>query len=435
MMKKIPYGMSDFKEIKINNYYYIDKTNFIEKIEDNSNFLFFLRPRRFGKSLLISTLESYYDKNYKDEFDELFKDTYIINNLTSLKSSFHIMKFDFSAVDITDYINSFQNHILSVIDRFLDSYSLDIKFISDNPISRLDQLFMYCSSKRISIYVLIDEYDNFVNKILIDDMNVYKDLVTTREAFYKQFFTILKVGTSGTDAPIKKMFFTGVSPLALFDVTSGSNIGSNISMDDIFNDMVGITKSEVKELINYYGFDKQRDKIIDRFNEWYDNYRFSEGVEYTIYNTDMVLYYLKSLIYDDEEPNDSSFVQSNGCQYYEPIEIPKMLDHKNKLLSMFCLNTQGLKSHWDAFRNLIYDMGAGIHLFDIIGITELFHVSNGDCPLEGYHPLEFKIRKDSHNSRGGVGIYIKDTISYETRPDLSVFVPNVFEAVFIEIKI
>jgi len=303
-MKKIPYGLSDFKRINTQNYYYIDKTKFIKEIEDNSDYLFFLRPRRFGKSLLIATLESYYDRYYKDEFEEIFQNSYILKNPTPLKNYFCIMRFDFSAVDVTNYESSFQNHLLDIIEDFLRKYKLNIELRGQNPIDQLHQLIKFCSHKKLPIYILIDEYDNFVNKLLVTDMERYKDLVTTKEAFYKQFFTMLKVGTSGTDAPIKKMFFTGVSPLALFDVTSGSNIGSNISMEEIFNDMVGVTKDELNELINYYNFNDKRERILAIFDEWYDNYRFNEDTKHTIYNTDMVLYYLKSLIYNGREPNN-----------------------------------------------------------------------------------------------------------------------------------
>ena len=303
-MRKIPYGVSDFKRIREEDYYYIDKTKFIARIEESSDYLFFLRPRRFGKSLLISTLESYYDIKYRDVFDNIFKGTYIYNNPTKLKNSFYVMRFDFSAIDITDYNNSFKEHIIRIINKFLDNYNFNIEFDTKNPIGRLEQLFIYCSSKNIPLYILIDEYDNFVNKLLVNNITIYEDLVTTKEAFYKQFFTMLKVGTSGTDAPIKRMFFTGVSPLALFDVTSGSNIGANISMDDIFNDMVGITRDELEDMINYYKFDNIRDKIIYRANEWYNGYRFDENIKDTIYNTDMILYYIKSLIFNKREPRE-----------------------------------------------------------------------------------------------------------------------------------
>ncbi len=303
-MKKLPYGKSDFKDIKTKGYYYIDKTNFIEKIENSSDFLFFLRPRRFGKSLLISTLEAYYDIYYKDEFNDIFKDTYILKNPTPLKNSFYIMKFDFSGVNVTDYKNSFRTNILITINKFLNRYKISIEFISKNPIDMLNQLFSHISSQSLQLYILIDEYDSFVNKLLVNDSESYKEIVSTNEALYKDFFTILKVGTSGNDSAIKKMFFTGVSPLALYDVTSGSNIGESLSLEYDFNDMVGVTRAELDKMIEDYNLDQYRELIHTRCDEWYNSYRFSKRVTHTIYNTDMILYYLKSLIRYGEEPNN-----------------------------------------------------------------------------------------------------------------------------------
>ena len=134
-----------------------------------------------------------------------------------------------------------------------------------------------------------------MNKLLVSNIDSYKNLVTNKEAFYKEFFTMLKVGTSGNDSAIKKMFFTGVSPLALFDVTSGSNIGKNISLKKAFNDLVGITKNELKEIIKYYNLEEQQENIISRCNKWYNSYKFNQDVEHTIYNSNMILYYLDNL--------------------------------------------------------------------------------------------------------------------------------------------
>ena len=304
MLKKIPYGLSDFKDVKTKGYYYIDKTPFIKKIEDSSNFLFFLRPRRFGKSLLISMLEAYYDIYYKDEFQEIFKETYILNNQTELKSSFYIMRFDFSGVSSSDYQNSFRVNLLIAINRFLNRYKISINFINQNPIDRLNQIFNYISTNSLKLYILIDEYDSFVNKLLVNDINIYKDVVTTKDALYKDFFTMLKVGTSGNDSAIKKMFFTGVSPLALYDVTSGSNIGKNLSLEYHFNNIVGITKEELDKMIDDFNLTHLKKSITQRCNDWYDNYRFNEDVKESIYNTDMILYYLDSLINTNKEPKN-----------------------------------------------------------------------------------------------------------------------------------
>ncbi len=320
---KLPYGLSDFKRVKIEDFYYIDKTKFIEKIEDEASFLFFLRPRRFGKSLTISMLEAYYDVYYAEQFDEIFNSTYIIDNPTPLKSSFYLLRFDFSAVDITDYESSFRNHIHFKIDAFYRKYNLK-PIENTNPIDKLENLFDYCNENNLPIYILIDEYDNFVTKLLISDINAYKNMVTSKNAIYKEFFTMLKVGTSGA---IKKMFFTGVSPLAFYDVTSGSNIGVNISLVADFNDLVGLTKDELIEMIEFYGL-TNKEHIIKRCDEWYNSYRFNEDVTHTIYNSDMVLYYMKSLIQYDQEPRD--LIDVNVRTDYSKL---KFLVYTNKKLN------------------------------------------------------------------------------------------------------
>lgn len=327
-MKKLPYGLSDFVRVKKENYYYIDKTSFISKVENSADFLFFLRPRRFGKSLFLNMLIAYYGIEYKDEYENIFKDTYILNNPTPLKNSFYIMKFDFSGIDVTDYENSFRSNLTDVIKNFIHNYNISIEFENDNPIDRLRSLFSHCETKNLPIYIFIDEYDNFVNKLLVMDMNNYKGLVTTNDAFYKQFFTTLKVGTSQNNSSIRKMFFTGVSPLALYDVTSGSNIGKNISTDEWFNDVVGITKDELSDMINYYKLDNQKEQIINRCDIWYDSYRFNKDIEYTIYNSDMILYYLDSIINRGKEPD--TLIDVNVRTDYSKL---KYLIYTNKKLN------------------------------------------------------------------------------------------------------
>ena len=364
---KLPYGLSDFKRVRTENWYYIDKTNFIEKIENEQSFLFFLRPRRFGKSLTISMLEAYYDIYYKEQFDEIFKDTYVIDNLTPLKSSFYTLKFDFSAVDITDYESSFRNHILLRMNDFCDRYNIKIIDI-ENPISRLESLFIHCNKNNLPIYILIDEYDNFVTKLLVSDIEAYKNIVTSKNAIYKEFFTMLKVGTSGA---IKKMFFTGVSPLALYDVTSGSNIGKNISLKEDFNDMVGVTKDELKQMISFYGLEEKKERIINRCNEWYNSYRFHKDVKHTIYNSDMILYYFDNIIRTHQEPDD--LIDVNVRTDYSKLKFLVYTNKKlngnfemlNKLILGEDVITTKIKDNFSAFelanednfKSFIYSLG------------------------------------------------------------------------------
>ncbi len=297
MKRQLPYGLADFTRIKRENWYYIDKTRFIPLVEQEQSFLYFLRPRRFGKSLLVNMLIAYYDIFYKDEYDLIFKNTWILNNPTKLKNSFYILKFDFSAVDVTRYEESFRNHLNTKLNSFILKYNLPIKIEFDNPIDNIEYVLEYCKSKSYDVYLFIDEYDNFANKLLASNVNNYKDIVTDKTASYKEFFTMLKAGTSDNDSSIRKMFFTGVTPVALYDVSSGNNIGKNISLSKTFNDMVGVTKKELEELISYYNLDDKKDDIISKCNYWYNNYRFNKDIEHTIYNSDMILYYLSKKVF------------------------------------------------------------------------------------------------------------------------------------------
>lgn len=354
---KLPYGLSDFKRVKIENWYYIDKTRFIEEIENEQSFLFFLRPRRFGKSLTISMLEYYFDIYYKEQFEAIFHDTYILKNPTPLKNSFYLLRFDFSAVDITDYERTFRTHLNLRIDSFCDKYDIPLIDV-ENPISKLEALFIYCTKHNLPIYILIDEYDNFVTKLLISDMDAYKNLVTSKNAIYKEFFTMLKVGTTGA---IKKMFFTGVSPLALYDVTSGSNIGKNISLDENFNDMVGVTKNELIEMIDFYGLGEQKEHIVSRCDEWYDSYRFHKDIEHTIYNSDMILYYFDSMIRKNREPDDL-------------IDVNVRTDYSK--LKFLVYTNQKLNGNFELLNNLI--LGNNVTTTKIKDNFSAFELANED---------------------------------------------------------
>ena len=376
--KKIPYGLTDFIRIQTENYYYIDKTRFIPEIEEDDNFLFLLRPRRFGKSLWLSVLECYYDLNYESIFDKVFKDTYVYNHKTRLKNKFHILKLDFSAIDVTDYENSFRNYLKNKIKDFCLRYKLHIDFDSSNPIDMLNILFDYMKRNNLFIYIIIDEYDNFVNKVLIESISEYKKIISTKEGIYKQFFTTLKSGTTGSNAPIKKMFITGVSPLALYDVTSGSNIGSNISLKEKYNDILGITPEELELLIEYYGLKVNREKILGRADEWYGNYRFNKEKEYTIYNTDMLMYYIKHLINEGKEPD-------------ELVDVNVRTDYSK--LRYLLITSSKLNGNFEELNNLIQDKPVTIGT--IVQDFSAFEVADRDNFLSFMFSLGFvTIEKD-----------------------------------------
>ncbi len=302
-MKKIPYGISDFKLLKTEDYFFIDKTDYIPKIENHtSRYLMFLRPRRFGKSLLIAILEAYYDIGFKDEFEAIFKDTYIINNKTKEASSYMILRFDFSAIDIYDVEESFRYDLQLTLKRFVRRYNLDIQFGSDNPISMFKNIFDYILDNHLNLYILIDEYDNFANRLFLKNREDYLDIVTQKTAPFKQFFTTLKAGASGNNAPIKRMFITGVTPMTMYDVTSGFNIGRNISLDTEFHNMIGLNSRELDNALQEYNLKDKVDKSL--LEEWYNHYIFSEKAIEPIYNTDMILYFIDEFIKHYELPRE-----------------------------------------------------------------------------------------------------------------------------------
>ncbi len=315
--KKIPYGLSSYKTIKRENYYYVDKSRYIPKLEAAGKFLFLIRPRRFGKSSLLSLLECYYDIARKDEFDLLFNDTYIKDHPTPEKNTHLILKFNLSQVSPeTDKVEkSFKEHTDTCFFFFGDQYQ---EFLGDSyfqmmekkesPHGKLEFLLRYVGSKGLKVLVLIDEYDNFANTILTTEGNEkYHDL-THGTGFFRFFFNVLKGAVDQVDTGVGRMFITGVSPVTMDDVTSGFNIGKNISLNPIFRELLGFTEADVLNIIKYYG-DIRRGmpdaaELLNFMKEWCGNYRFSPDVGEKLFNTDMVLYHLDSLFEVGKYPEE-----------------------------------------------------------------------------------------------------------------------------------
>ena len=202
-MKKIPYGIADYKRIKDENYYFVDKTPFIEKLENlNEPYMMFLRPRRFGKSLLISYLAYYYDIFYKNS--DIFNDTYIGKNPTKEIHSFYVLRFNFSSISIEEVEDRFQFYINLKLESFIDKYNLEIKFKNDNIKDRLEQIFEYFNKNRLKLYIFIDEYDHFANRLLLQNKDGYQNIITKKDSFFKEFFTLLKSATDTENSPQKE---------------------------------------------------------------------------------------------------------------------------------------------------------------------------------------------------------------------------------------
>ncbi len=231
-MKKLPYGISDYERIVENDYYYVDKTKYIEKLENLAEpYIMFLRPRKFGKTLFTSVLENYYDVKKKDKFNKLFGETYIGKNPTKLKSSYYILRFNFSGID-TDKeettIQGFKDKVIASINVFIKKYNLDF-YVNENDTAEgiLDNLFkaFYIQKNNEKIYVIIDEYDHFANELLGFRTENFKSLVS-KNGKVRKWYEILK---EGTESVVDRIFITGVAPITLDSMTSGFNISSDLT--------------------------------------------------------------------------------------------------------------------------------------------------------------------------------------------------------------
>jgi len=307
-MKKIIYGESNFRKIKINSdYLYVDKTNFIERLENISeSFLIFLRPRRFGKSLFLSTLQYYYDEKSASDFEPLFKDTYIGVHPTPLKNSFRILFFEFSGINtdggMEEIFQQFTFKVRISLTRYLDDYGYDKETV-DNlkginyPASLMGYFFEI--AKEDQIYLLIDEYDHFANAILAHSMDDFLTIVG-KGGFVRSFYEVLKSATqTGT---LQKMFITGVTPITLDSLSSGFNIASNISHDKAFNALAGFTQKEVDYSLENSIFakcpDVDKNELLEKIKTWYNGYLFNLEAGDRIYNATLVNYFISKYNYD-----------------------------------------------------------------------------------------------------------------------------------------
>ena len=331
--KRIPYGMQNFEDVIKEDCYYVDKTPFIEQIEESNKYFFFIRPRRFGKTLTLSMLENYYDINKKDKFDEIFGKLYIGQNPTPEHNTYLIIHLNFAevAAGLDDYKNGLDNHCRLVFNFFCDIYAHilpantkeGMEKLTD-AVSQLRFLCQKCQEVGKKIYLFIDEYDNFTNMILAHEEHLVRYRNQTHgEGYLRQFFNTIKGAAGNT---LGRVFVTGVSPVTMDDLTSGFNIGTNYSLSPKFNEMTGFTEEEVREMLDYYRsvlpFNHTTDELIKVMKPWYDNYCFavkSYG-KTTMYNSVMVLNFISNYI-DNEYDIPDSMVETNIRIDYDKLRM------------------------------------------------------------------------------------------------------------------
>ena len=295
-MKKLPYGISDYESLVENNYYYVDKTMYIEKLENLAErYIMFLRPRKFGKTLFTSTLENYYDILKEEKFEKLYGETYIGKNPTKLKNSYYILKFNFSGINTrneTTTMASFKREIASSIRVFVERYGLNFYVNEESePEDILDNLLkaFLIQKKDKKIYVIIDEYDHFANELLGFNTNHFKSLVS-KNGQVRKWYEILKKGTENV---VDRIFITGVAPITLDSLTSGFNIVTDITQDENFNEMIGFTEKELEKLMEEQNIKgEKKEELLPIMRENYDGYRFSLYGKEKMYNSNMCLYFL-----------------------------------------------------------------------------------------------------------------------------------------------
>ena len=306
-IKEIPYGVADFVVMREQNLYYVDKTMYLEELERQSRFVFFIRPRRFGKSLFISMMQAYYDKAMADRFDKLFGRLQVAQKPTPNRNRYQVLYLDFSQVggNIAQLEERFNSYCCIRLDTFMRKYRQDYlpeesrDFLSlTNAAAKLNMLADISKSHQIPLYLIIDEYDNFTNTVLNEEGQEMYHAMTHAEGFYRDMFKKFK-------GNFERIFMTGVSPVTLDDVTSGFNIGWQLSTNPLFDKMLGFSTQDVREMFAYYKkvgclpAETDIDAMVEEIKPWYDNYCFAKEClndENTVFNCDMVLYYLRHYV-------------------------------------------------------------------------------------------------------------------------------------------
>ena len=306
-IKEIPYGVADFVVMREQNLYYVDKTMYLEELERQSRFVFFIRPRRFGKSLFISMMQAYYDKAMANRFDKLFGGLQVAQKPTPNRNRYQVLYLDFSQVggNIAQLEERFDSYCCIRLDTFMRKYRQDYlpeesaDFLNlTNAAAKLNMLADISKSHGIPLYLIIDEYDNFTNTVLNEEGQEMYHAMTHAEGFYRDMFKKFK-------GNFERIFMTGVSPVTLDDVTSGFNIGWQLSTNPLFDKMLGFSTQDVREMFAYYKkvgclpAETDIDAMVEEIKPWYDNYCFAKEClndKNTVFNCDMVLYYLRHYV-------------------------------------------------------------------------------------------------------------------------------------------
>ncbi len=341
---KIPYGLSNFKDLILEGYLYIDKTGYIETLEEQGKFNILLRPRRFGKSLFLSSLRYYYDIGCKDDFAAIFGGLYIGRQPTPAKNRYQLLSMDFSGI-VVDSVESihrgFTLEVKTDLLDFLNRYDYPQETIKrvDEQVDSADAMKVFFKIVQDQkIYILIDEYDHFANAILGDNIELFKQIVG-KGGFVRAFYETIK--RANQEGVVDRLFITGVTSLTLDSLTSGFNIGKNLTHHKDFNQAMGFTRSELKTVIQplVEACDLDRDNLLDELAKWYNGYCFNIHSTELIFNSDMVLYFVDTFDIDD-------------CRYPTKM-LDEMAYHYGKIMKLFAIGDR--EQNYQVLEELITD--------------------------------------------------------------------------------
>lgn len=340
---RLPDGISDYKMLIDDDFIYVDKTKYIELLEDTKSYVFFLRPRRFGKSLFTSVLEYYYGINYIDEFEHLFGNTYIGKNPTIKKNQYYVLKFNFTGLktDTADHLlDSFRMSILVSFRDFCVKYGLDYDYLKEGEPADIINDFLGQFRNHVDgrIYLIIDEYDHFANELLSFKTELFSDIIS-KTGFVRKWYEKIKDNTG--NGIIARFFATGVSPITLDSLTSGFNIATDLTRWDAFNEMIGFTEEEIKTLINQtlkedVSID-EKEQILNEMRSCYNGYLFNADADKRVFNSNMSLNYLSSYFIRKSPPRDL-------------IDVSIASDY-SKLANMFALKNKS--SNYQVLQDII----------------------------------------------------------------------------------
>lgn len=373
-MKRIPYGISNFQVLRKENYLYVDKTSYIEILDRYAPYQFFIRPRRFGKSLFISTLENYYDINKKDKFEELFGDLYIGKNPTEKRNKFLVWKISFAGIDAghgeEELRKSFNSKVLLSAIKFLNQYS---NLLEENSIptevGSAEMIVQYISllANKINkqVFVLIDEYDNFANELITGGKQSTYESILHGEGFVKVFYKALKDATMDN---FNRIFMTGVSPIMLDDLTSGFNITRNYTLDENLNAMMGFTRKDLSWIMDEVNIKdiELRGRICTDMTTYYDGYKFNKKAD-SVFNPDMSMYFLDNYLLYNRYPEEmidnnvkTDYGKVNQLAYnFNDMEALEEIMTKGETSTMLVdrFNIHTMYSVKENFKSLLFYLG------------------------------------------------------------------------------